>query len=204
LDPVFLVDAFEHGADGILVAGCHIGECHYIDGNIQAENKIRLARKLLQETGIGESRLHLSWISAAEGQRFAQVMTDFVQTCTQAGPLDRARHSLKLKALRRTLDRENVRWMLGMEKEICEQGDVYGRSWDQERYEHVLDQVALTEYRKQLICSVLDQGKATVQDVGTRTGLALPEISHLLADLERTGMIETRGVRGNDPQFVSA
>ena len=151
VDPVFILDALIQGADGVLVAGCHIGECHYIDGNVHAESKIRLTRSLLERAGIGGSRLRLAWVSAAEGRRFAQVTTQLVETIKELGPLDREGLALPLKAVRRTLDGEKIRWMVGVQKDLVEKGDVYHRPWTAEQYEPLLDRTADQEYQENLI-----------------------------------------------------
>ncbi|NOZ82547.1 MAG: hydrogenase iron-sulfur subunit, partial [Euryarchaeota archaeon] len=79
LDPAFVLKAFAEGADGVLVAGCHIGDCHYVSGNLKAEKRVQMLKKLLPELGIEPERLMLRWISAAEGERFASTMKEFVE-----------------------------------------------------------------------------------------------------------------------------
>jgi coenzyme F420-reducing hydrogenase delta subunit len=78
--------AFELGADGVLVAGCHIGCCHYISGNERAEKKIAMTAELLDVLGIDKRRLRLEWISASEGRIFADTMKDFVDRLKEIGP----------------------------------------------------------------------------------------------------------------------
>lgn len=86
VEPVFILNAFENGADGVLVAGCHPGDCHYRAGNQHAEKRIEKTKKLLDLVGIGSDRLRLEWISAAEGEKFASVIKDFTQKLRQKGP----------------------------------------------------------------------------------------------------------------------
>ncbi len=205
VDPVFILNAFEQGADGVLVAGCHIGECHYIDGNVHAEKKIRLAAHLLELIGLGADRLKLAWVSAAEGQKFAEVTTamlETVKTLNETDTPDPARYKLPLQAARRTLLDETVRWMTGIEREITESGDIYGRQWSPADYQQALDQVVTREYRKSLIYLALRGGCSSVRDVGAATGLALGDISYQLADMERTGLVEFQGMHGHQPEFA--
>ena len=82
----FVLKALQGGADGVLVAGCHIGDCHYIGGNEVAEKRIKTLKELLKMLGIGEDRLRLEWISSAEGQKFADTITGFVERITALGP----------------------------------------------------------------------------------------------------------------------
>ncbi len=79
IDPIFILDAFLDGADGVFVGGCHPGDCHYTSGNYKAQRRIILTKKLLQQFGIEPERLQLEWISASEGARFAQVVTKFTE-----------------------------------------------------------------------------------------------------------------------------
>jgi len=87
VDPGFVFDAFRHGADGVLVCGCHPGDCHYVEGNYKAQRRHQLTRKLMDELGIDPERLRLEWVSASEGQLFQELVTDFVEQIRTLGPL---------------------------------------------------------------------------------------------------------------------
>ena len=87
IDPSFILEAFKDGADGVLVAGCHLpSDCHYISGNFKAQRRIALMKKVLREFGIEPERLRLEWISASEGDKFAAVVTDMVAEIKKLGP----------------------------------------------------------------------------------------------------------------------
>ncbi len=86
LEPEFVLRAFEQGVDGVLVAGCHPGCCHYISGNERAKEKIAMTSELLDVLGIDRRRLRLEWISASEGRIFADTMKDFVDKLRELGP----------------------------------------------------------------------------------------------------------------------
>ncbi len=86
VEPAFILNAFENGADGVLVAGCHPGDCHYRSGNQHAEKRIEKTKKLLDLLGVGSDRLRLEWISAAEGEKFASVIKDFTEKLRVKGP----------------------------------------------------------------------------------------------------------------------
>jgi F420-non-reducing hydrogenase iron-sulfur subunit len=85
-DPDFALRAFERGADGVLVLGCHPGDCHYIEGNLKAERKAEMAAKLLDALGIDPARFRLEWVSAGEGAKFAEVIKEFTETLEKLGP----------------------------------------------------------------------------------------------------------------------
>jgi len=84
--PVYILEAFHLGADGVFVGGCHPRDCHYLEGNYKTLRRILLLKKLLPQLGIEAERLRLEWVSAAEGQRFAQVVTDFISEIKKLGP----------------------------------------------------------------------------------------------------------------------
>lgn len=86
IHPNLVIDAFTKGADGVIVCGCHFGDCHYIDGNEKAERRADAIKLMLEDFGIEQDRFGLEWISASEGPRFAQVMTDFTEQVRRVGP----------------------------------------------------------------------------------------------------------------------
>ena len=86
VNPLYLLRAFQGGADGVLVAGCHPGDCHYSDGNYHARRRLALMHRLLTFIGVEAGRLRIEWVSAAEGNRFAQVVTELTQQVKQLGP----------------------------------------------------------------------------------------------------------------------
>jgi F420-non-reducing hydrogenase iron-sulfur subunit len=88
VSPVFILEAFSNGADGVLVAGCHLPhDCHYQSGNQMAQKRIVLLRKVLSELGIEPERLRLEWISASEGEKFAKVVSDMTKKLKKLGPI---------------------------------------------------------------------------------------------------------------------
>lgn len=87
VDPSFIMRAFQLGADGVLVAGCHFGDCHYVEGNFKTMRRIQLLKMALKHFGIDENRLRLEWISASEAEKYAQVSFEFTKQIKDLGPL---------------------------------------------------------------------------------------------------------------------
>ena len=88
VDPSFIIKALKSGADGILISGCHIGDCHYISGNVYTEERFkRLHSIIVQQLGIDGQRVKLEWVSASEGKRFADLITEFTNQIKELGPL---------------------------------------------------------------------------------------------------------------------
>jgi len=88
VDPQFILEAFARGADGVLIGGCHPNDCHYGEGNYKMLRRFALLQRMLKDLGIGEERLRLEWISAAEGEKVKSVINDMVKKITALGPLD--------------------------------------------------------------------------------------------------------------------
>ena len=84
--PSLVIDALTAGADGVLMCGCHPGDCHYQEGNLKAEKRAEAIRLMLADFGLEEERYRLEWVSAAEGPRFAQVVREMVDRIRQLGP----------------------------------------------------------------------------------------------------------------------
>jgi F420-non-reducing hydrogenase iron-sulfur subunit len=91
VSPLYIFNAFKKGADGVLVSGCHPGDCHYIKGNYYARRRIALVKELLEFVGLEPERFQMSWVSAAEGKKYTQIITDFVDVLKPLGPQEKLR-----------------------------------------------------------------------------------------------------------------
>ena len=87
IEPTFILKAFQSGADGVLVLGCHPGDCHYQEGNYKTMRRLPLLKKMLAQMGIEENRVRLDWVSAAEGEKFATVILEFTETIRKLPPI---------------------------------------------------------------------------------------------------------------------
>ena len=88
VDPTFILKAFASGADGILIGGCHPGDCHYSEGNYKTLRRSILLKIILKDQGIDPRRVRLEWISASEGEKYARIVDEFVLTIKELGPLN--------------------------------------------------------------------------------------------------------------------
>jgi len=162
-----------------------------------------LTQKLLDITGIGKDRLHLAWVSSAEAQRFVDVVTQTTATVKGLGKFDPQVFALALAAAEMTLGGEALRWLVGKEVKLTTGGDVYGRKWDTERYESVIDAMLEREYYKNLIYQAVKEGCTSVRDICKKVGLELKKVSYLLADLEKTNQIEFKCMEDRKPVFAA-
>ena len=95
IDPEFILQAFQQGADGVFIGGCHPGDCHYVSGNYKTFKRIKALQQLLAGLGIEPERLRLEWVSASEGQRYADAVTEFTGQIRDLGPLNIVRPKIE-------------------------------------------------------------------------------------------------------------
>ena len=86
IEPTFVLKAFRQGADGVLICGCHPGDCHYQEGNYRCLRRFHMLQKYIQQMGIEPERMKLEWISASEGKQYAELINSFTQTISELGP----------------------------------------------------------------------------------------------------------------------
>jgi len=86
IEPLYVVKALKEGADGVFIGGCHPGDCHYQSGNYKTQRRIVLLKRAISEIGLDPRRIRLEWVSAAEGQRFARIITEFTEEIKKLGP----------------------------------------------------------------------------------------------------------------------
>lgn len=109
VDPGLIFSSFLAGFDGVTVLGCHLGDCHYLTGNYHAEKKMQMVEKLLELAGLDKRRFYLDWVSAAEGERFARIVTEFTGKIKELGPLEKDKSlTLSLKAAKVTTQGEKI------------------------------------------------------------------------------------------------
>ena len=190
IDPVFIPKAFLAGFDGTMVLGCHPGDCHYLTGNFQAERKIHLVRKLFEMAGAGSGRILLDWVSAGEGERFAQVVRQFVEKIRQLGPfvLNQEKKQ-KLHAIKASLDGEKIRWMMGKGPELLEKENVYGERLSREKIEGVIEGTIRDEFIKNRIMGLVESNPLPATEISNTLNLKLKDTLSYLVSLVGEGKV---------------
>ncbi len=190
VDPSFVPRAFLVGYDGVMVLGCHPGDCHYLTGNYQAEKKIILTRKLLEMAGIGSDRLLLDWVSAGEGERFSQVIRQFVEKIRGLGPfpLDQEMKG-RLHAVKASLEGEKIRWMVGKGPELIEKENVYHEQLPKERLDAAIETTIRDELIKNRIIALVEPKPLPAAEISQTLNLKLKETLDYLVSLIGEGKI---------------
>jgi F420-non-reducing hydrogenase iron-sulfur subunit len=190
IDPVFIPRAFLAGYDGTMILGCHPGDCHYLTGNFQAEKKINLTRTLFEMAGIGSERILLDWVSAGEGERFSQVVRQFVEKIRQCGPfpLDQGMNE-RLEAIKASLEGEKIRWMVGKGPELLEKDNVYGERLPREKMEKAIEGTIRDEFIKNRIVFLVESKPLAAAEISQTLNLKLNETLPYLVSLVGEGKI---------------
>ena len=143
VDPRFIFEAFQVGADGVIVMGCHPGDCHYLEGNYEAEKKFEMVQKFLKLINF-DNRVRLEWVSASEGARYASIVKDFTDQIKELGVSPAGGDSpnkeilVKLKAMQEAAGGDRLRALVGRERKITEQENVYGEKVSLEKFNEIL------------------------------------------------------------------
>jgi hypothetical protein len=180
-----------------------MGDCHYQDGNVHLSKHMQVVAYLLDLTGIGRDRLAVRWLSAAEGRRFAEYVNEFSETTRQLVPFDPREFELPLAAAWDALNTPRLRWLMGIELQIIEKGNVYKEKIKEKEYRHLLQKAAKDEYHNALVLEVLKEGAQSVREIALKTGLPVYTVSLRLGDLERRHKAKFRGYDGNISLFSS-
>jgi len=203
VDPVFIPRAFLVGYDGVMILGCHPGDCHYLTGNYQAEKKINLTRKLLNMASIDSERLLLDWVSAGEGERFSQVVRQFIEKIRTLGPfpLDMEMKG-KLKAVRASLEGEKIRWMVGKGPELMEMENVYKERVPKERLEELIEATIWDELIKNRIIQLVEMSPLTATEISQTLNLKLKDALSYLVSLVGEGKIGFHPSEEKVPKYI--
>ena len=156
-----------------------MGDCHYLEGNVYAAKRMDLVRYLLEISGIGQDRLQVRWVSATEGQQFAEYVTQLTELVQELGPLDRDKMALQLAAVSRAIDNADLRWLLGLQRQLTERENVYHEKLDPAAYEELLEVFRRTGIPSGPdLCSLASRASDRAAD---RRGDRPAHLHHLLA-----------------------
>jgi len=217
VDPVVVLEMFENGADGVLVMGCHPGDCHYLEGNLYAERRIKMLKKLMACAGLEIERLRLEWVSAAEGARFADLVKDFTIQVKGLGssPLAQEKpasienfgssplksEKLNILAAKSAASDFRLRVLVGRERELTEKGNVYEEKIPQEQFDSLLDEVVKAEFIRQKIHLLTQAEPLSVKALAEATGMKPAAVLEQIVNMRRRNMIAVDSIKGTTPLY---
>ena len=204
VDPALPLGFLAEGADGVMITGCHLGDCHYIDGNLYAKRKFRLLEKLVEKAGLNPGRVMLEWVSASEGQRFADIVSGFTKRIRELGPVDPTPNpglQLNLRAAKEASEEFRLRALVSKEEKLVTEGNIYGEPVTQEEFDAVLDEAVEAEFTRNKIKLMLRRAPMSVKQIAGETGLDSAVVLRHVVELRQRGWVDLAETRGHTPVY---
>jgi heterodisulfide reductase subunit A len=204
VDPIIVLEAFKNGADGVFIGGCHPGDCHYQKGNYQAERKIKITKRLLENIGIDPERLRIEWVSASEGGRFADLMDEFAKQVSILGPCPTKIDNKIIENLKAAQDEANdirLRWLVGKERKLIEEGNVYGEKLNQEEFDKVINEALFSEFIRNRILNLTKDQALSVKQMALELDTNASDVLKQIIALRRRGLVELTEISGSSPMY---
>jgi coenzyme F420-reducing hydrogenase delta subunit len=209
VDPVLMLEMFIHGADGVLVGGCHLGDCHYISGNYYTEKKFKMAKRMLEKAGFEPKRLRLEWVSASEGERFSKVIADFVDEVRNLGPNPVAGDNPDIDKLVGLFVAKNaagdfrLRSLVAREIDLTEKGNVYDKKVPQEEFDVLMERIMDEEMERQKILLMTMDEPSSVLDIASKVNLSPQKVLTHIVTLKDRGLITVDRFEGVMPLYIT-
>jgi len=208
VDPVFIAEAFMNGIDGVLVLGCHLGDCHYISGNYETELKMKMLSKTLSMINFSD-RVRLDWVSAAEGNRFAQIVRDFTEHIRKLGPSPVKIKKMKkeiidnLNAVKFAISDTRLRALVARQRELTTEGNVYGEIIPTEEFEEILDNAIENEIIRHKILEKIKKEGKSVPDIAKEIEVEPHKVLQHIVTLRARGLVDVDQINEEIPTFIS-
>lgn len=208
VEPVFVIRALQKGLDGVIVMGCHLNDCHYIDGNYEELNKYNMLKKILEPIGISD-RVHLEWVSASEGVRFGEVITKFTNHIKSLGPSplrnkdESEKLNFDLEAAARAVEDFRLRALIARKRKITEDGNVYETTLETDYYDDILDNALLAEFQRSKIYLILQEEPLSVKEIAKRLEINSAAVLKHVVTLRQRGMIALEKIEEVTPIYMA-
>jgi coenzyme F420-reducing hydrogenase delta subunit len=209
IDPYIVLEAFTAGIDGVFIGGCHPGDCHYLEGNYQAERKIKMTRQLVIKSGLETERLRMEWVAASEGERFAKIMREFPDQIKKLGPSPLAGDKPDEKLLANinaaklaALD-FRLRAIVAKEIKIVEQGNVYGETKSQEEWDEFMQDAIEAEFERKRLLDLITDKAMSVKELASEIDLPTDRILDHVVFLRKRNMLALDSIEGFTPKYIS-
>ena len=201
VDPALMLESFTN-YDGVLLIGCPIGDCHFIEGNIQTELKVKMIHKLMEMAGIEPARLSVKWASPSDEDSAMKALDEYLEDFVSLGELKLESQEI-LNAAKLTMENYRMRAFVGKELMLTEKGNVYGEKLSQEEYDEVADEALELELFRNWILMLLKTESLSVKQLAKRVGLDTKDVLDHIVMLNDRGLIQRDGVDGMSPLYVA-
>ena len=200
-----IIEALIAGADGVFVGACKKGECHYASGNLHAEGRVMLVKKVLEAVGIDPGRLVMRYMSAAEANKFVEYTTEFQRAVSELGPMGEPEGmsaedvAVKLEAARTALEGKKLRWVAGKLVEFQEKSNLYDENFTGHEIRRLVEEVAADECRLREMLARLAAGPSSAKELAAAMKQPARVIVRSMADLKKMGLVEVESIDGKTP-----
>ena len=208
VDPLFVLEMFVQGADGVFIGGCHPGDCHYMEGNYHTERRVKMLRKVLVKSNLEPQRLGLEWIAASEGERFAETMRNFTEQIRMLGPNPVAGEKPDLGtmealyAARNAVEDFRLRTLVGKELGLVEKGNVYDEKISQERLDELIENAVGEELVRTRILLLAKDKPQSVKELAQKMKVPSKEILKHIVTLRDRNLIKLERIEGTSPLYI--
>jgi DNA-binding transcriptional ArsR family regulator len=192
MDSTLVLEALRMGADGVLIAGCHPGDCHYQKGNFMMEKRFDYLKKAVKNIGIEPERVRLEWVSASEGGKWAALVREMAEEIKQLGPSPFRLRSIpkKTDAAIDAFKSQRLRWVVGRSQIKVE--------IEEQKYRQTVDLIMQVEIERHMITLALkEKGPLTAEELSQITGLQPNKTMQHLIALRRDGIVIEAGEKNN-------
>ncbi len=190
-DPMIILEMLREGADGVMLLGCHPGDCRYQISNNETMGNIELIEKLLDLTGLERKRVSLGWVSSDEEAKFGELISDFVERVKKMGPNRAVKDGGLNERLAAAVDAASSprsRGCVSKKRELVESGNIYSETFTERQFDLVLDPIIAQEYKRARVALLTKDG-ARVRDVANALGIEDSEVMIHITALRQKGKI---------------
>lgn len=207
IDPAIVFEAFIQGLDGVIILGCSPGDCHFVTGSYYTENRAFMIKRILEVLEVSHERLIVDWVSPGEEERIEELLRGFSEKIAELGPLGREAGldvleiSKRLSASKGALTDDRLRWLVGRERGLVEEGNVFGERLSQEEFDGVMVESIGKEYLRNRILQSLEDSALTIREMSEAVDLPPETVLKSLVSLERDGLISVTEIDGKSPRY---
>ncbi|MGA2768728.1 MAG: hydrogenase iron-sulfur subunit [Candidatus Bathyarchaeia archaeon] len=207
IDPTIVLEMFKKGADAVMLAGCKPPDCHFVEGNLQAERAVKMLKKLLALAGLESERLNLLWYSPLEETSFTRSAKEFSREIGKLGasPLKDADSEsmpmVNLLAAKNAASEFRLRVLLGREKELTEGVNVYGDKLTREEFDTLMDDVVEDEFIRYKIHVLTKTKPLSVKALAEVTEMKPAAVLKQIVNMRRKNMIALDSIEGTTPLY---
>jgi len=195
LDPTIVLDVLAKGADGVLMVGCKPPDCHYVEGNLQAERAAKMLKKLVEVVGLEPERIKLQWYTPLEDKSFSNNLKTFENAISKLeaspikGELSQSSILLNILAAKYAASDFRLRVLLGREKELTESVNVYGEKIPQEEFDFLMDKIVREEFLRHKIHLLTQTKPLSVKGLAKKLGIKPADVLKQIVNMRRKNMI---------------